>query len=130
MCCTILCITHYSVITNKERLLNNDDLISSLVQELRRGTLIMVVLSQLKNEEYGYSLISKLKENGITIESNTLYPLLRRLENQGLLKSEWKTNEEKPRKYYLITKDGLKVLEKSKGHWKEYSNAVNKILEK
>ncbi|MBW5397961.1 PadR family transcriptional regulator, partial [Brachyspira pilosicoli] len=75
---------------------NNDDLISSLVQELRRGTLIMVVLSQLKNEEYGYSLISKLKENSITIESNTLYPLLRRLENQGLLKSEWKTNEEKP----------------------------------
>ncbi|WP_258018592.1 PadR family transcriptional regulator, partial [Brachyspira pilosicoli] len=56
----------------------------------------MVVLSQLKNEEYGYSLISKLKENSITIESNTLYPLLRRLENQGLLKSEWKTNEEKP----------------------------------
>ena len=97
----------------------------------------MVVLSQLKNEEYGYSLISNLKENGIaiesntlSIESNTLYPLLRRLENQGLLKSEWKTNEEKPRKYYLITKDGLKVLEKSKEHWKEYSNAVNKILEK
>ena len=106
--------------------MNNDDLISSLVQELRRGTLIMVVLSQLKNEEYGYSLINKLKENGITIESNTLYPLLRRLENQGLLKSEWKTNEEKPRKYYLITKDGLKVLEKSKEHWNEYSNAVNK----
>ncbi|WP_302279376.1 PadR family transcriptional regulator [Brachyspira pilosicoli] len=110
--------------------MNNDDLISSLVQELRRGTLIMVVLNQLKNEEYGYSLISKLKENGITIESNTLYPLLRRLENQGLLKSEWKTNEEKPRKYYLITEDGLKVLEKSKEHWREYSNAVNKILEK
>ena len=128
--------------------MNNDDLISSLVQELRRGTLIMVVLSQLKNEEYGYSLISKLKENGIaiesntlypllrrlenqglkengiTIESNTLYPLLRRLENQGLLKSEWKTNEEKPRKYYLITKDGLKVLEKSKEHWKEYSKII------
>ena len=78
--------------------MNNDDLISTLVQELRRGTLIMVVLSQLKNEEYGYSLISNLKENGIAIESNTLYPLLRRLENQGLLKSEWKTNEEKPRK--------------------------------
>lgn len=125
----MLCITHYSVLNNKEQYLNNDDLISSLVQELRRGTLIMVVLSQLKNEEYGYSLISKLKENGIAIESNTLYPLLRRLENQGLLKSEWKTNEEKPRKYYLITKDGLKVLEKSKEHWKEYSNAVNKILE-
>ena len=124
-----MCITHYSVLNNKERRLNNDDLISTLVQELRRGTLIMVVLSQLKNEEYGYSLISKLKENGIAIESNTLYPLLRRLENQCLLKSEWKTNEEKPRKYYLITEDGLKVLEKSKEHWKEYSNAVNKILE-
>ena len=68
--------------------MNYDDIVSNLMQELRRGTLIIVVLSQLKKEEYGYNLITKLKENGITVEANTLYPLLR---VNGILK---KINQE------------------------------------
>ena len=110
-------------------MLNYDDIVSNLMQELRRGTLIIVVLSQLKKEEYGYNLITKLKENGITVETNTLYPLLRRLENQGLLKSEWNTKEDKPRKYYLITEYGKEVLKKSINHWKKFSYSVNKIID-
>ena len=113
----------------KDLILNYDDIVSNLMQELRRGTLIIVVLSQLKKEEYGYNLITKLKENGITVEANTLYPLLRRLENQGLLKSEWNTKEDKPRKYYSITKDGKEVLKKFIHHWKDFSSNVNKIID-
>ena len=108
--------------------MNYDDIVSNLMQELRRGTLIIVVLSQLKKEEYGYNLIAKLKEHGITVEANTLYPLLRRLENQGLLKSQWNTKEDKPRKYYLITEDGNKFLKKAVNHWKEFSSNINKII--
>ena len=110
-------------------MLNHDDIVSNLMQELRRGILIIVVLSQLKKEEYGYNLITKLKENGITIEANTLYPLLRRLENQLLLKSEWNTKEDKPRKYYSITEYGKEVLKKSINHWKKFSSSVNKIID-
>uniref|UniRef100_UPI0026F19FC2 PadR family transcriptional regulator n=1 Tax=Brachyspira innocens TaxID=13264 RepID=UPI0026F19FC2 len=110
-------------------MLNYDDIVSNLMQELRRGTLIIVVLSQYKKEEGRYNLITKLKENGITVETNTLYPLLRRLENQGLLKSEWNTKEDKPRKYYLITEYGKEVLKKSINHWKEFSYSVNKIID-
>ena len=73
-------------------------------------------------------MIAKLKEHGITVEANTLYPLLRRLENQGLLKSEWNTKEDKPRKYYLITEDGNKFLKKAVNHWKEFSSNINKII--
>ena len=110
-------------------MLNYDDIVSNLMQELRRGILIIVVLSQLKKEEYGYNLITKLKENGITVEANTLYPLLRRLENQRLLKSEWNTKEDKPRKYYSITEYGKEVLKKSINHWKKFSSSVNKIID-
>ena len=69
--------------------MNCDEIVSGLILEFRRGTLIMVVLAQLNKPMYGYSLIKELEGKGISIEGNTLYPLLRRLESQGLLKSEW-----------------------------------------
>lgn len=109
--------------------MNHDEVVSGLVLELRRGTLILLVLSQLKEPMYGYNLVKKLQENDIPIEANTLYPLMRRLETQGLLKSEWETSESKPRKYYKITEDGLIVLEKAINHWKNFSNNVNNLLE-
>ncbi|MGN0497984.1 MAG: PadR family transcriptional regulator [Acutalibacteraceae bacterium] len=105
-----------------------DEVVSGLILELRRGTLILLVLSQLKEPMYGYELVKKLKENGIPIEANTLYPLMRRLEAQGLLKSEWDTSEAKPRKYYKITDEGLTVLEKAIKHWREFSQNVNNLL--
>ena len=125
----IYCVLHSIIQYIKDLILNYDDIVSNLMQELRRGTLIIAVLSQLKKEEYGYNLITKLKENGITVEANTLYPLLRRLENQRLLKSEWNTKEDKPRKYYSITEYGKEVLKKSINHWKKFSSSVNKIID-
>ena len=109
--------------------MNIDETVSGFVQELRRGTLILLVLSQLETPMYGYNLIKILEESGIPIEANTLYPLMRRLESQGLLKSEWETSEAKPRKYYVLTEDGKLVLEKVKTHWYELSNNVNSLLE-
>ena len=109
--------------------MNHDDVVAGLIQELRRGTLVMTVLSQLKQPTYGYNLVKTLDEYGITIEANTLYPLMRRLESQGLLQSEWETSEAKPRKYYNITEDGLVVLEKITKHWNEFSTNLNTLLE-
>ena len=109
--------------------MNIDETVSGLILELRRGTLILLVLSQLETPMYGYNLIKVLEESGIPIEANTLYPLMRRLESQGLLKSEWETSEAKPRKYYVLTEDGKIVFEKTKKHWYEFSGNVNSLLE-
>lgn len=109
--------------------MNHEELVSGLILELRRGTLILLVLSQLKEPMYGYSLVKKLQESEIPIEANTLYPLMRRLESQGLLKSEWETGGTKPRKYYTLTDDGRIVLEKIKEHWYRFSTNINYLLE-
>lgn len=106
-----------------------DETVSGLVLELRRGTLILLVLSQLKEPMYGYSLVKKLNDRQIPMDANTLYPLLRRLEGQGLLTSQWDTGESKPRKYYKITEDGLAVLEKTKAYYKTFSANVDALLE-
>ncbi len=89
----------------------NQKKLDNILQELRRGTLVMVVLINLNKPEYGYSLVTKLQDAGIAIEQNTLYPLLRRLEKDGLLESSWDTSESRPRKYYVISDDGKEMLE-------------------
>lgn len=109
--------------------MNIEETVSALVQELRRGTLILLVLSQLKKPMYGYSLVKKLSDTGIPIDANTLYPLMRRLEGQGLLQSSWDTTEAKPRKYYQITENGTLVLEKTKAYYKKFSANVETLLE-
>ena len=109
--------------------MNIDETVSGLILELRRGTLILLVLSQLQKPMYGYSLVKKLNDNQIPIDANTLYPLMRRLEGQGLLVSEWDTGEAKPRKYYRITEDGLNVLKKTREYYKIFSENVNFLLE-
>ncbi len=109
--------------------MNIEETVSGLVLELRRGTLILLVLSQLKTPMYGYILVKKFNDHGIPMDANTLYPLMRRLEGQGLLKSQWDTGESKPRKYYVITEDGLAVLNKTKAYYKAFSVNVNVLLE-
>lgn len=109
--------------------MNIEETVSNLILELRRGTLILLVLSQLEKPTYGYNLVSVLEEGGVPVEANTLYPLMRRLESQGLLKSEWETGGSKPRKYYVLTEDGKTVLEKVKKHWTDFSQKVDKLLE-
>ncbi len=108
--------------------MNAKEIISGLMLELRRGSLTILVLSQLKEPTYGYKLVKTLEENGIPIEGNTLYPLMRRLEAQGLLESKWEVTEAKPRKYYIITPMGTEVLGKMKIHWESYSNNINNLL--
>lgn len=106
-----------------------DEVVSGLILELRRGTLILLVLSQMKEPTYGYSLVKTLSDNQIPMDANTLYPLLRRLEGQGLLSSQWDTAQGKPRKYYQITEVGMEVLEKTEIYWKNFSDHVDKLLE-
>lgn len=105
------------------------DLLSGLTLELRRGTLILSVLSQLKEAKYGYSLVQALDEKGVIIDPNTLYPLLRRLEKQNLLLSEWEMGESKPRKYYKRTSYGNEIYLQLKQQWILMSDNLNKLVE-
>lgn len=86
-----------------------EDIMDNLIQELRRGTLIINVLSQMETPKYGYSLIELLEGKGVLVEANTLYPLLRRLEKQSLLQSHWNTEGAKPRKYYQMSSYGRQI---------------------
>lgn len=104
------------------------DLLSALLLELRRGTLTISVLSQMKEPKYGYALVQSLEEKGIAMDPNTLYPLLRRLEGQGLLESQWETGGAKPRKYYRRTEYGTRVYEQLKTQWESLSAAMERML--
>jgi len=108
---------------------DKQEIISNYLQELRRGTLILCVLANLKESTYGYNLIERLSHSGISIEANTLYPLLRRLETQQLLLSSWNTEGTKPRKYYSLTDYGKEVLLDLTIHWKSTVQNMNYILE-
>lgn len=109
--------------------MNIDETVSGLAQELRRGTLILLVLSQLRTPMYGYCLVKKLNDHQIPMDANTLYPLMRRLESQGLLQSSWDTTETKPRKYYQITEMGTEVLEKTKAYYNQFSANAARLME-
>lgn len=104
-------------------------LMDSLVQELRRGTKILSVMSQVKTPQYGYSLVVLLQEKGVNIDANTLYPLLRRLESQGILQSSWDVESAKPRKYYQLSSTGETIYEKLKINWFQMSETMNKLLD-
>lgn len=101
---------------------------SSLTVELKRGTLVLLVLSQLHTNEYGYSLVQKLEEKNAPIEAGTLYPLLRRLEKQNLLVSEWDTSESRPRKFYRLSEEGKQVYQLLKKEWESMSKILHVIL--
>ena len=105
-----------------------DDHIDQLRLELRRGIVVLAVLSQMDTARYGYSLIQRLGERGLEIEEGTLYPLLRRLEKQGLLESEWEVGETRPRKYYRISPTGRDVLNTLKNEWRETLAVMERIL--
>ena len=98
------------------------------IQELRRGVIMLAVLSQLGNEHYGYSLLKLLSDKGLAVDQGTLYPLLRRLEVQGLLQSAWKIEEGRPRRYYVISTAGRKLLPLLKEEWKSMVSTMGKML--
>ncbi|MDQ3004386.1 MAG: PadR family transcriptional regulator [Anaerolineales bacterium] len=109
--------------------MENDELVQNMLLELRRGVLSIAVLSQLSREQYGYSLLKGLSDQGMEIDQSTLYPLLRRLEAQGLLQSDWRIMDEaRPRRYYVISTQGKAVLTKLKREWSAMVETMKQML--
>lgn len=106
-----------------------EELLNSIVMEMRRGVVILGVLSQLSESEYGYSLVQTLEQENFPVEPGTLYPLLRRLEKQGLLDSSWDTSENRPRKYYKLSDKGKEVNKKLILEWKKISESITDLVE-
>jgi DNA-binding PadR family transcriptional regulator len=104
------------------------DPVENLISELRRGTLVLTVLSQLDRKQYGYSLSQSLAEQGVEIDQSTLYPLLRRLEKQGMLESEWSVEGSRPRRYYALSQMGQETLKTLKEEWFTLSDALDQLL--
>ncbi len=108
---------------------NSNELVQNILLELRRGILSIAVLSQLGKEQYGYSLLKALSDQGMEIDQSTLYPLLRRLESQGLLQSDWRiADETRPRRYYVISTQGKTVLTTLKREWSAMVATMTQML--
>lgn len=102
---------------------------AKLMLELRRGVLTLAVLGALREEGYGYSLQQRLAGRGLEVEQGTLYPLLRRLDDEGLLESDWNTEGTRPRKYYRLSEHGRGVLERLAGEWNHLNRVVEALLD-
>ena len=105
-----------------------NEVIDKISAELRRGVLILSALSQLNEETYGYALITELAEQGLEIDQGTLYPLLRRLESQGLLDSVWNTEGSRPRRYYVINDAGRAALAALAAEWRSLTSVMQRLL--
>ena len=108
-------------------LVSSEELISGQAQELRRGTVVLACLSLLEEPQYGYALLETLNDAGITVDGNTLYPLLRRLEKQGLLTSEWNTDESRPRKFYRVSPEGSLVRSGLVREWQDLVASISRL---
>lgn len=97
--------------------------------ELRRGCLILAVLAQLRAEHYGYALRKALADQGMAIDENTLYPLLRRLETQGLLVSEWREEEKRNKRFYRLSAEGQRILDQLLEEWQSIDASLTRIVE-
>ena len=100
----------------------------NVLLELRRGVIVLAVLSRLDQEQYGYLLIKSLADNGLEIDQGTLYPLLRRLEGQGLLQSKWRVEADRPRRYYVLSDEGRQLLPRLKEEWTGIVSMLEKML--
>lgn len=107
---------------------NEEQIFEGLVLELRRGTIVLSVLSQLNTPQYGYSLVVLLEEKGLEIDPGTLYPLLRRLEKQKILTSTWDTQTNKPRKYYELSEFGQRIYKRLCKYWFEIVKTMNNLI--
>jgi DNA-binding PadR family transcriptional regulator len=108
---------------------SSESLVFKLELELRRGALVLAVLSQLRCPQYGYSLRQGLAQRGMPIEEGTLYPLLRRLESQGVLTSEWRIEDGPPRRYYRLNDAGEALLGQLTASWSGLVATMNGLLE-
>jgi len=106
----------------------NPEVFENLRLELRRGCLVLAVLAALREERYGYTLRKELSEHGMEIDEGTLYPLLRRLESQGLLSSEWREEEKRKKRFYKLSPDGTAMLKLLLAEWQSMGQSLNGIL--
>jgi PadR family transcriptional regulator, regulatory protein PadR len=105
------------------------NVVENLRSELRRGSLILAVLAQLRSEQYGYTLRKALAEHGMAIDEGTLYPLLRRLETQGLLISEWREEDKRNKRFYVLSVEGKVILQQLLLEWKNIDASLSAIVE-
>ncbi|MGP9538336.1 PadR family transcriptional regulator [Brachybacterium sp. AOP43-C2-M15] len=101
-----------------------NELLDTHLQELRRGTVVLACLSLLRTPGYGYGLLQDLERHGFATDANTLYPLLRRLEKQGFLTSEWNTEEARPRKFYSTSDQGSQLAGTLAAEWRTLTDSV------
>ena len=106
-----------------------EELIAGQAQELRRGTVVLACLGLLDEPQYGYALLETLNAAGIPVDGNTLYPLLRRLDKQGLLVSEWNTDESRPRKFYRTSPEGAVVRDGLLSEWRDLVASIADITQ-
>lgn len=107
--------------------MNDDAFLAASQQELRRGTLVLACLLQLRRPGYGYALLDQLRGLGFTVDANTLYPLLRRLESQGVLTSEWNTEESRPRKFYRTSPAGERLASALLADWARLDDSIRRL---
>jgi PadR family transcriptional regulator PadR len=108
---------------------NSPEILENLKLELRRGCLIVAVLAQLRTEQYGYTLRKALSEDGLAIDEGTLYPLLRRLETQGLLVSQWREEDKRNKRFYRLSPAGEVILGQLLEEWQNINTSLSKILQ-
>jgi PadR family transcriptional regulator PadR len=108
--------------------IESNGLLDNLRLELRRGCLVLAVLAELRNEQYGYTLRKGLAEQGMEIDEGTLYPLLRRLESQGLLVSEWREEDKRNKRFYRISREGKVVLKQLLSEWQSIGHSIESVL--
>jgi PadR family transcriptional regulator PadR len=107
----------------------NPDLFETLRLELRRGCLVLAVLARLKTEQYGYTLRKSLSDAGLAIDEGTLYPLLRRLETQGLLVSSWREEDKRNKRFYRMSPEGERVFAQLLEEWKSINASLDRTLQ-
>src|SRR5271157_811916 len=123
--CHTVCVTSYMPTSTT----TNAEIFENLKLELRRGCLTLAVLTQLRNEQYGYTLRKALAEDGLEIDEGTLYPLLRRLESQGLLVSQWREEDKRNKRFYRLSPQGEQTLNQLLSEWQRINTSLSKILQ-
>jgi DNA-binding PadR family transcriptional regulator len=108
--------------------MKSNKMYENTLNELRRGMIVLAVLSQLNEEQYGYSLLKRFADLGLELDQGTLYPLLRRLESRGLLSSDWNTEGSRPRRYYVISPEGQEFLPRLKEEWNNNVSMMERMF--
>src|SRR5450432_55530 len=107
----------------------DSQILDNLRLQLRRGSLILAVLAQLRSEQYGYILRKSLTDLGLEIDENTLYPLLRRLETQGLLSSVWREQDKRNKRFYQLSPAGLEIFERLRAEWQDLNESLSRVMD-